>query len=57
LSVCPRKGARRQRRIVIARLLEPKIALINAVEAADFPDASIIAQLEVDLRRMARTKG
>jgi SWI/SNF-related matrix-associated actin-dependent regulator 1 of chromatin subfamily A len=37
----------------IARLLEAKIALINAVEAEDFPDASIIAQLEVDLRRLA----
>ena len=36
----------------IARLLEAKIALINAVEAEDFPDASIIAQLEVDLRRL-----
>jgi hypothetical protein len=29
------------------------VALINAVEAEDFPDASIIAQLEVDLRRLA----
>jgi hypothetical protein len=37
----------------IARLLEAKIALINAVEAEDFPDASIIAQLETDLRRLA----
>jgi hypothetical protein len=37
----------------IARLLEAKIALINAVEAEDFPDASIIAQLEVDLRNLA----
>jgi SWI/SNF-related matrix-associated actin-dependent regulator of chromatin subfamily A-like protein 1 len=37
----------------IARLLEAKIALINAVEAEDFPDASIIAQLEADLRRLA----
>jgi hypothetical protein len=36
----------------IARLLEAKIALINAVEAEDFPDASIIAQLEADLRRL-----
>jgi hypothetical protein len=36
---------------VIARL--PKIALINAVEAEDFADASIIAQLEADLRRLA----
>lgn len=37
----------------IARLLEAKIALINAVEAEDIPDASIIAQLEADLRRLA----
>ena len=37
----------------IARLLEAKIALINAVEAEDFPEASLIAQLEVDLRRLA----
>jgi hypothetical protein len=37
----------------IARLLEAKIALISAVEAEDIPDASIIAQLEADLRRLA----
>jgi hypothetical protein len=53
LSVCTRKGARRRQIADIARLLEAKIALINAVEAEDFPDASIIAQLEVDLRRLA----
>jgi SWI/SNF-related matrix-associated actin-dependent regulator 1 of chromatin subfamily A len=34
----------------IARLLEAKIALINAVKVEDLPGASIIA-LEVDLRR------
>jgi hypothetical protein len=34
-------------------LLEAKIALINAVEAEDIPDASIITQLEADLRRLA----
>jgi SWI/SNF-related matrix-associated actin-dependent regulator 1 of chromatin subfamily A len=37
----------------IARLLETKVALISAVEAEDFPDTSIIAQLEADLRRLA----
>jgi hypothetical protein len=36
----------------IARLLEAKITLLNAVAAEDFPDASIIAH-EVDLRRLA----
>jgi hypothetical protein len=37
----------------IARLLEAKIRLINAVEAEHIPDVSILSELEVGLRNLA----
>ena len=37
----------------IARLLETKIKLINAVEADDVPDASLLAELASNLRTLA----
>lgn len=37
----------------IARLLETKIKLINAVEAEDVPDASLLAELAANLRTLA----
>jgi hypothetical protein len=37
----------------IARLLEQKMRLIEAVECEDVPDASILGQLEADLRALA----
>ena len=37
----------------IARLLEAKIALINAVEAEEAPSVSLLSQIEADLRILA----
>jgi SWI/SNF-related matrix-associated actin-dependent regulator of chromatin subfamily A-like protein 1 len=37
----------------IAQLLERKMELINAVEAEEVPDASILAELEANLRNLA----
>jgi hypothetical protein len=37
----------------IARLLETKIQLMAAVEAEEIPDASILAELEANLRRLS----
>jgi SWI/SNF-related matrix-associated actin-dependent regulator 1 of chromatin subfamily A len=37
----------------IAQLLEQKMQLINAVEAEEVPDASILAELEANLRNLA----
>jgi SWI/SNF-related matrix-associated actin-dependent regulator 1 of chromatin subfamily A len=37
----------------IAQLLETKICLIAAVEAEEIPDASILAELEANLRRLS----
>lgn len=37
----------------IARLLETKIKLINAVESEDVPDASLLAELAANLRTLA----
>ena len=50
MSVRSGKGARKRLRITDARLLEAKIALVSAVEAEDFPDAT--ARVEADLSRL-----